>query len=272
MPSVSHARQARRSDQSDARAVTTPATSDWRPARWAENRTSRGCCWTIRPTTRSRRSGCWRAARRSASRSRTAHNFIRHRGSPETRRYRCRNCSSPAAAIRCAASPSTRPDRAIRRRGYAIGGQGLFVNNLEIRTPPVQLPFVGNNLGFVFFHDMGNVFDTANHMLSGMLRLNQPSIAECASPSSTGLQLQLQLAGAGHGHTLQHAGRPGALRPGLRLQSNTLSRPRAGQSDLAAQRQFLFQYWTNVLMKPKFAIFALAVFLAAGASGARPAK
>lgn len=68
--------------------------------------------------------------------------------------------------------------------GYPIGGQGLFVNSLEIRTPPVQLPYVGNNLGFVFFHDMGNVFDTANHIISGMLTFNQPSIAACSPPTS----------------------------------------------------------------------------------------
>jgi len=68
--------------------------------------------------------------------------------------------------------------------GFAIGGQGLFVNNLEIRTPPVMLPYVGNNLGFVFFHDMGNVFDTANHIISGMLRFHQPSIADCAVASN----------------------------------------------------------------------------------------
>jgi outer membrane protein insertion porin family len=68
--------------------------------------------------------------------------------------------------------------------GYPIGGQGLFVNNLEIRTPPVGLPYVGDNLGFVFFHDMGNVFDTANHIISGMLRIHQPSIAACSPPNS----------------------------------------------------------------------------------------
>ncbi len=68
--------------------------------------------------------------------------------------------------------------------GYPIGGQGLFVNNLEIRTPPVELPYVGNNLGFVFFHDMGNVFDTANHIASGMLRFHQESIANCSVPDS----------------------------------------------------------------------------------------
>ena len=68
--------------------------------------------------------------------------------------------------------------------GYPIGGQGLFVNNFELRTPPVPLPYVGDNLGFVFFHDMGNVFDTANHIISGMLRFHQASIADCAPPGS----------------------------------------------------------------------------------------
>jgi outer membrane protein insertion porin family len=68
--------------------------------------------------------------------------------------------------------------------GFAIGGQGLFVNNFEIRTPPVALPYVGNNLAFVFFHDMGNVFDTANHIISGMLRFHQLSIADCSKAGS----------------------------------------------------------------------------------------
>jgi len=68
--------------------------------------------------------------------------------------------------------------------GFAIGGQGLFVNTVELRTPPLTLPYVGNNLGFVLFHDMGNVFDSANHIISGMLRFHQPSIADCATPGS----------------------------------------------------------------------------------------
>jgi len=69
--------------------------------------------------------------------------------------------------------------------GYPIGGQGLFVNNLELRTPPVVLPFVPNGVGFVFFHDMGNVFASTNDILSGITRLHQPSIAECSPPNST---------------------------------------------------------------------------------------
>ena len=69
--------------------------------------------------------------------------------------------------------------------GYPIGGQGLFVNNVEIRTPPVLLPYVGNNMSLVFFHDMGNVFATPNQIWSGLVRFKQPSIAQCAPPSST---------------------------------------------------------------------------------------
>jgi outer membrane protein assembly complex protein YaeT len=69
--------------------------------------------------------------------------------------------------------------------GYPIGGQGLFVNNFEVRTPPVLLPYVGNNMSFVFFHDMGNVFAQANQIWSGLVRFNQPSIAACAPPTST---------------------------------------------------------------------------------------
>jgi len=68
--------------------------------------------------------------------------------------------------------------------GYPIGGQGLFVNNLEIRTPSVPLPYAGDSIGFVFFHDMGNVFATASQIASGMLRIHQPSIAACSAPSS----------------------------------------------------------------------------------------
>jgi outer membrane protein insertion porin family len=69
--------------------------------------------------------------------------------------------------------------------GYPIGGQGLFVNNFEIRTPPVLLPYAADNMSFVFFHDMGNVFASANQIISGMLRFQQPSLAACAPPNSS---------------------------------------------------------------------------------------
>jgi len=56
---------------------------------------------------------------------------------------------------------------------------------LELRTPPIALPVIGDGVGFVFFHDMGNVFSSSNEILSGITRLHQPSIAECSAPGST---------------------------------------------------------------------------------------
>jgi len=69
--------------------------------------------------------------------------------------------------------------------GYPIGGQGLFVNNLEIRTPPVLLPYVQDNLSFVFFHDMGNVFASASQIAGGLIRFHQPSVSACAPPNAS---------------------------------------------------------------------------------------
>lgn len=63
--------------------------------------------------------------------------------------------------------------------GFPLGGQALFLNNLELRTPPLPLPFVGNDLSMVLFHDMGNVFDTPGHMFSNLLRYTQPNRSAC---------------------------------------------------------------------------------------------
>jgi outer membrane protein assembly factor BamA len=57
--------------------------------------------------------------------------------------------------------------------GFPIGGSALFLNNLELRFPPPTLPFVGSNMSFAIFHDMGNVFTDGNHMLTGLLRWHQ---------------------------------------------------------------------------------------------------
>src|SRR5579864_4926716 len=35
--------------------------------------------------------------------------------------------------------------------GFPLGGEALFLNNLELRTPPLPLPYVGNNLSAVVF-------------------------------------------------------------------------------------------------------------------------
>lgn len=57
--------------------------------------------------------------------------------------------------------------------GFPLGGSALFLNNLELRFPPPTLPFVGTNMSFAIFHDMGNVFTDGNHMLTGLARWHQ---------------------------------------------------------------------------------------------------
>jgi outer membrane protein assembly factor BamA len=63
--------------------------------------------------------------------------------------------------------------------GFPVGGTALFVNNLELRFPPVTLPYLGEGFAFAVFHDMGNVFTTAHDMLKGFLRWHQPNPALC---------------------------------------------------------------------------------------------
>jgi outer membrane protein insertion porin family len=70
--------------------------------------------------------------------------------------------------------------------GLPLGGNAVFVNNFELRFPPVYLPFFENNLSFVAFHDMGNVFDTGHDMLHSFTRWSQKNVSDCRSLVSTG--------------------------------------------------------------------------------------
>jgi outer membrane protein assembly factor BamA len=63
--------------------------------------------------------------------------------------------------------------------GYPIGGAAAFVNSFELRTPSPHLPYVGNALGFVLFHDMGNVFDKSSDIWPSFTRVRQPTPAAC---------------------------------------------------------------------------------------------
>jgi outer membrane protein assembly factor BamA len=67
--------------------------------------------------------------------------------------------------------------------GAPLGGNAMIVNNLELRFPPMTLPLVGDNLGFVLFHDMGNAFDTATDMWKNLARMNQRDQASCRNLS-----------------------------------------------------------------------------------------
>jgi outer membrane protein assembly complex protein YaeT len=68
--------------------------------------------------------------------------------------------------------------------GFPLGGEALFLNNLELRTPPLPLPYVGNNLSAVVFHDMGNVFSTAQDMANSILKFSQPNRSICLNPAA----------------------------------------------------------------------------------------
>jgi outer membrane protein assembly factor BamA len=67
--------------------------------------------------------------------------------------------------------------------GFPLGGNALFINNVELRTPPVPFPFVGNNLSLAIFHDMGNVFATSSDMVNSLLKFTQPNRDTCLNPT-----------------------------------------------------------------------------------------
>ncbi len=63
--------------------------------------------------------------------------------------------------------------------GYQIGGAGALINSTELRLPPPTLPWFGNTISFVIFHDMGNVFTNAGDAWASILRTRQPDGAAC---------------------------------------------------------------------------------------------
>ncbi len=68
--------------------------------------------------------------------------------------------------------------------GQVLGGAAVFVNSLELRTPSLELPYLGNNLGFAFFHDAGNVFSSVSDMSRGLVRWVQKDREPCTSEAT----------------------------------------------------------------------------------------
>jgi outer membrane protein insertion porin family len=68
--------------------------------------------------------------------------------------------------------------------GYPVGGNAVFVNTTELRLPAPTLPFVGDSISFVLFHDMGNVFTNISDMFPSIGRFHQPNQQTCANVSS----------------------------------------------------------------------------------------
>ena len=63
--------------------------------------------------------------------------------------------------------------------GFPVGGSAVFVNTFELRLPVQTLPYVGNSLSFVAFHDMGNVFQHVGDMFPSIARFHQPDETTC---------------------------------------------------------------------------------------------
>lgn len=63
--------------------------------------------------------------------------------------------------------------------GFPIGGAGALANSTELRLPAPNLPWFGNALSFVIFHDMGNVFTNAGNAWQSALRIHQPDRDAC---------------------------------------------------------------------------------------------
>jgi len=63
--------------------------------------------------------------------------------------------------------------------GYPVGGAGALINSTELRLPPPTLPWLGDSLSLVLFHDMGNVFAKASDAWASALRVRQPDRATC---------------------------------------------------------------------------------------------
>jgi outer membrane protein assembly factor BamA len=69
--------------------------------------------------------------------------------------------------------------------GFPLGGNGLFLNNLELRTPPIALPYIGENLSAVVFHDAGNVFASAGDIFPSLGHWSQQNQANCVPHETT---------------------------------------------------------------------------------------
>jgi outer membrane protein assembly factor BamA len=63
--------------------------------------------------------------------------------------------------------------------GFPIGGAGALIESTELRLPAPTLPFFGNALSLVLFHDMGNVFTNAGDAWISATRLHQPDRDVC---------------------------------------------------------------------------------------------
>lgn len=68
--------------------------------------------------------------------------------------------------------------------GFPLGGNAVLLNQVELRLPPFTLPFAGDNLNFVLFHDSGNVFTSGQDMVRSLFRWYQPRRESCSNETT----------------------------------------------------------------------------------------
>jgi len=90
--------------------------------------------------------------------------------------------------------------------GFPLGGTAVFVNSLELRFPPLTVPYLGEGFGLAVFHDMGNVFTAPHDMLNGLLRWHQSNPQQCLSGGTTNSQCMTQFDNSGYDYTSHAAG------------------------------------------------------------------
>ena len=147
--------------------------------------------------------------------------------------------------------------------GFPLGGTALFINNIELRTPPPTLPFFQDNMSFAIFHDAGNMFTNGHDMFHNLLHWSQkdPPALLAASHRET-MRLQLHFARHRRRGAVQDSGGPGALRFRVQFESarvpELVSPAHARAADLSGRQfrssarepfQRFFQHWTDFLMR-----------------------
>ena len=69
--------------------------------------------------------------------------------------------------------------------GFPVGGTAAIVNTFELRMPAPTLPYLGDSVNFVLFHDMGNAFQNASDLLPSFLNFRQPNSGTCKNVSGS---------------------------------------------------------------------------------------
>ncbi len=90
--------------------------------------------------------------------------------------------------------------------GFPVGGSSVFINTFELRLPAPTLPYVGDSVSFVIFHDMGNVFNHVGDTFKSIKNFRQPDQSTCTTtPNYTGTATNLITEGTCNFNYFSHA-------------------------------------------------------------------